>query len=226
MQYLNYADSLEHLAWPVYDGVFLPRDPSMLTGYHDWQWIIAGTTLCLIYWGATAGAHCPLCTVTLLNAKQSAKEATWQQDPSQCTRRAKPQAMQSSPAPRTLAIRSIVNVPPRAASSHLAEEVPAMSLDNCKEEDEDESFHQFHCHRVQQSSMHKEITTPPHQVMCASPTKSNWIDLMWQTMRWLQNCETSLDDEEISWWLLVSPLTNGSDATTKDLTRQMMAAWK
>ena len=49
---------------------------------------------------------------------------------------------------------------------------------------------------------------------------------MWQTMRWLQNCETSLDDEEISWWPLVSPLTDGSDATTKDLARQLMAAWE
>ena len=109
--------------------------------------------------------------------------------------------------------------------------VPTTSLDDCKEEDEedeeDESFHQFHCCRMQQSSM--QITTPQCQVMRASPSKSNWIDLMWQTMRWLQNCETSLDedeDEEISWWLLVSPLTNGSDATTKDLTRWLMAAWK
>ena len=113
---------------------------------------------------------------------------------------------------------------PRATSSHSAEGAPAMSFDNCEEEDEDESFHQFHSHRKQQSSM--QITIPLHQVMSTTPSKSNQIDPMWQTMRWLQNCETSLDDEEISWWLLVSPLTNGSDATTKDLTRQLMAAWK
>ena len=49
---------------------------------------------------------------------------------------------------------------------------------------------------------------------------------MWQTTRWLQNWETSLDNEEICWWALVSPLINGSDATTKDLTRWLMAAWK
>ena len=49
---------------------------------------------------------------------------------------------------------------------------------------------------------------------------------MWQTTRWLQNCEINLDDEEISWWPLVSPLTDGSDATTKDLPRRLMAAWK
>ena len=133
--------------------------------------------------------------------------------------------MQSSPASRTPAMRSIVNMPPRATSAHSAEGAPATSLDDYVEDHkEDKSFHQFHCRRVQQSSM--QISTPPHQVMCTSPTKSNPIDPMWQTMRWLQNCETSLDDDEVSWWPLVSPLTNGSDATTKDLTRQLMAAWK
>ena len=49
---------------------------------------------------------------------------------------------------------------------------------------------------------------------------------MWQTTKWLLNCETSLEEEEISWWLLVSPLTNGSNAATKDLTKRLMAAWK
>ena len=59
---LNNMDGLEHLAWAVYDGVFFPRDPPTLTGYHDWQWIIVGPTLHLIYQGATAGANCPLCS--------------------------------------------------------------------------------------------------------------------------------------------------------------------
>ena len=49
---------------------------------------------------------------------------------------------------------------------------------------------------------------------------------MWQTMKWLQNCETNLKEEEISWWPLVSPLTDGSDAATMDLAKRLMAAWK
>ena len=57
--HLNDVDGLEHLAWVVYDGVFLPGKPPALTGHHDWQWIIAGTTPRLICWGATAGVHCP-----------------------------------------------------------------------------------------------------------------------------------------------------------------------
>ena len=105
-----------------------------------------------------------------------------------------------------------MNVPQIATSSLSAEGVVATSLDHCREEDEeDRSFHQFHCHRVQQSSIHKETATPPHQVICSSPTKNNPIDPMWQTMRWLQDCEVGLDDEELSWWPLVSPLTDGSD---------------
>ena len=60
-----------------------------------------------------------------------------------------------------------------------------------------------------------------------TPTPSDaHIDLMWQTTKWLLNCETSLEEEKISWWLLVSPLTDDSDAATKDLTKRLMAAWK
>ena len=62
--------------------------------------------------------------------------------------------------------------------------------------------------------------------MHTSPSKSCCIDPMWQTTKWLLNCETSLEEEEISWWLLVSPLTDGSDAATKDLAKRLMAAWK
>ena len=35
-----------------------------------------------------------------------------------------------------------------------------------------------------------------------------------------------VDDGEISWWLLVSLLTDGSNTAAKDLTRQLMAAWE
>ena len=71
--------------------------------------------------------------------------------------------------------------------------------------------------------MGKEVTLPPHQV---TPSKSCHIDPMWRAMKWLLNCETSLEEEEISWWPLVSPITNGSNAATKDLAKRLMAAWK
>ena len=37
---LNDVHGLECLAWAVYDRVFLPGNPPVLTGHHDWQWII------------------------------------------------------------------------------------------------------------------------------------------------------------------------------------------
>ena len=199
----------------------------MLTGHHDWQQIIVGTMLQLIYWGATAGVHCPPCTVTSHNAEQATKEAASQQGTLWCTRRFMPQTTQSSPVPRTPAVISVVNVPLRTALSLSTEGMLASSLDDCKEDDgEEEAFHQFHQWRVQQSHMQEEATTPLCQVMCASPSKSCHIDPMWQTTKWLLNCEINLKEEEISWWPLVSPLTKGSDATTKDLTKRLMAAWK
>ena len=135
--------------------------------------------------------------------------------------------MQLSPMLRTTTIKSVVNVPPRAASSLSMEGTPATSLDDCKEDDrEEEASHQFHRWRVQQSGAWKEATPPPCQVMCTSPSTSCLIDRMWQTTKWLLNCETSLEKEEISWWLLVSPLTNSSNAATKDLAKKLMAALK
>ena len=211
---LNDVDGLEHLG-AVYDGVFLPGNPPALTGHHDWQQIIVGTTLRLIYQGATVGVHCPPCTATSHNAEQ----ATKQQGTLWCTRRFKPWTVWSSFALRTPTIKSVVSVPPRATSS--------LSTDDCEEDDgEEEAFHQFHWQRVQQSILWKEATPPLCQVVCTSPSKSCHINPMWQTTKWLLNCETSLEEEEISWWPLVSPLTDGSDATTRDLTKRLMAAWK
>ena len=46
---LSDVNGLEHFAWAVYNGVYVPGDPLALTGYHDWECIIAGTTLHLIF---------------------------------------------------------------------------------------------------------------------------------------------------------------------------------
>ena len=53
---LTDVDDLEHLAWAVYNGVFIPGDPPILTGHHDWSCIITGMTLHLIFCGKTGGA--------------------------------------------------------------------------------------------------------------------------------------------------------------------------
>ena len=50
---LSDVDGLEHLTWAVYNGVYMPSDLPDLTGHHDWEHIIVGTTLHLIYHGRT-----------------------------------------------------------------------------------------------------------------------------------------------------------------------------
>ena len=116
--------------------------------------------------------------------------------------------MLATEAPKTPAIRCVVNILPQAASAHSTDGVPTASLDH-EEEEEEEAFHKFHQCRMMQ----------------CSPT-SQHMDPMWQTTKWLQVCEEGLDDEEISWWLLVSPLTDGSNMAMKDLARQLVAAWR
>ena len=110
---------------------------------------------------------------------------------------------------KTPTIKSVVNVLPQSASSHSTGGVPTALLDHNEEEEEDESFHEFHHCRM----------------MWCSPI-SRCVDPMGQTTKWLQTCEEGLDNEEISWWPLVRPLTNGSHAAVKDLTRQLGAAWR
>ena len=51
---LTDMDNLECLAWAVYDGIFIPGDPPILTGCHDWLHIITGMTLHLIFHGSIA----------------------------------------------------------------------------------------------------------------------------------------------------------------------------
>ena len=72
---LNNVDGLECLTLAISDGVSLPGDMPTLTGYHNWQWIITGTMLHLIYQSTTADEHCCPCTVMSLNAEQAMKDA-------------------------------------------------------------------------------------------------------------------------------------------------------
>ena len=45
------ADGLECLAWAVYDRVFVPGNKPALSGYYDWDHVVAGTLICLISGG-------------------------------------------------------------------------------------------------------------------------------------------------------------------------------
>ena len=148
---LTDVDDLEQLAWAVYDGVFVLGDPPILTGHHDWSCIITGMTLHLIFHNKTRGKHCPPCTVASFNAKQATR-LTKEQGLQLLDKRRRPQAALATEVPKTLAIRSVVNVPPQAAPSCSMEGVPTTSLDHNEEEEEEESFHQFHHRRMMRCS--------------------------------------------------------------------------
>ena len=141
---LSDVNSLECLAWAVYNGVFVPGDPPALTGHHDWSCIIAGTTLCLIFHGKTPSKHCEPCTVTSFNAKQATR-LTQQQGLPQ-PKRTKPHATSATEAQRASTVQSVVNVSPQVASSHSMRGAQAMSLDLDADADEAEVFHESKRH--------------------------------------------------------------------------------
>ena len=204
---LSNMNGLECLAWAMYDGVFVPGDPPALTGHHDWSHIITGTTLHLILHGKIPSEHCEPCTVASFNAKQATRLTQQQGLP--WPKRIRPHAASATEAWRAPMVQSVVNVLPQAASSHSTRGVQARSLNFNADIDEEEAFHKSN----------------RYIMMWCSPVKRH-LDLTWQTTKWLQACEESLDDEEISWWLLLLPLTDGSDVATRELPKQFLTAWR
>ena len=112
---LSDMDCLQHLAWAVYNKVYMPGDLLDLTGHHDWECIIVGTTLHLIFHGRTNDEYCKPSTIASLNAEQAMK-LVWQQgllQPRKRRHQAAPVAAVWNPT-----IQLVVNVPPQAVSSH------------------------------------------------------------------------------------------------------------
>ena len=48
----------------------------------------------------------------------------------------------------------------------------------------------------------------------------------WQTIRWLQQCESEIMDNKVVWWALVDPLTDGSDAASQVPAKRLVAVWR
>ena len=105
--------------------------------------------------------------------------------------------------PRTPTVRFTVSILPWVASFHSMGRVLATSLDFDMEEEEEVAFHELNRCRM---------------MMLCSPVKKH-LDPMWQMVKWLQACEEGLGKEEISWWLLLLPLTDGGNMATKELTK-------
>ena len=72
------ADGLECLAWAVYNGVFVPGNKPALSGYYNWDCVVAGTLIHLIFWEQTDKEHCGPMTVASFNVKQAMELAQQQ----------------------------------------------------------------------------------------------------------------------------------------------------
>ena len=64
-----YLWGLKHLAWAMYDEVFVPGNKLALSFYNDWDHVVAGTLVHLIFWGQTDKEHCEPTTVASFNVK-------------------------------------------------------------------------------------------------------------------------------------------------------------
>ena len=169
-----------------------------LTGYHNWERIIAGTTLHLIFHGRTNGEHCKPLTIASFNAEQAMK-LTQQQGLLQPGKR-RSWAVPAAAAWRTPTIQLVVNVPPQAGSMGG---VQAMSLDYKEDSDGESPFHET-----------------SRCIMMRSFLVRTRLDPMWQMTKWLEACRESLGEEDIAWWLLVVPLTDGGTMNAKELACQ------
>ena len=62
---------------------------------------------------------------------------------------------------------------------------------------------------------------------CTIPLSAgNKVDPLWQTTRWLRNCEEQCEEDEPIWWPLICPLTDGSDVAMLALAQHLMVAWR
>ena len=66
---LQDADGLKHLAWAVHDGVFMPSNKLAVSGHYDWDCMVAGTLICLIFQGQTDKDDCGPMTIASFNVK-------------------------------------------------------------------------------------------------------------------------------------------------------------
>ena len=72
--------------------------------------------------------------------------------------------------------------------------------------------------------------SPVHEasrcIMMRSSPVGTRLDPLWQMTTWLEACGDSLGEEDITWWLLVIPLTDSGTAATKELAKCLVSAWR
>ena len=140
----------------------------------------------------------------------------------------RPQVLQApaSPASKTPTLWSVVNMPSGTTSAQADGGAMTASLDLGEEEGK-ELFHEFNQHTMQQCGLGKPSKPPQSVQPCPQKGAEQYslrgLSPEWQTIRWLQQCKSEIMDDEVVWWALVNPLTDGSDATSQALARRLVA---
>ena len=118
----------------------------------------------------------------------------------------------------------MVTVPQRVRSSSSTEGAAAASWDHDDENMGEEAFHRFHVHRVQLEAPKEKSDAPPCRVVWGPQADGGEVDLLWETTKWFQHCEEQYTDEDLAWWPLLHPLTDGRDEAALALAQCLMAA--
>ena len=198
------ASSLECLAWAMYDGVFVPSNKPALSGHYDWDCVVAGTLICLIFWEQTDKEHCGPAIIASFNVKLE-MELVQQQGLPQY-RESSTHTASAVPAWKSPTVQLKVTVPSLAMSSHSMGGAQAMALDYTADSNGESPFPE----------------TSQHCVMRGSPKKV-WPDSMWEVTKWLEACIETLREEDVPWWPLVAPLMDVGAPGARDLTKHFLA---
>ena len=136
-------------------------------------------------------------------------------------------AMQASRKARIPILQSAVKVTSRVTSSYASTRGVAASLDHHSEEEGDHSFHQYHMNCLKYGSPKQEVAMPPHHVVSSSPAQKDCqVDPLWRTRRWLEECKEKFIEEELAWWPLICPLTDGINVATYCIVQRLLAVWQ
>ena len=111
-------------------------------------------------------------------------------------------------------------------SSSSTEGVATASLDHDDEDMGEVAFHRFHAHRVQREAPKEKSDVPRCRVVQGPHADGGEVDPLWKTTKWLQHCKEQYTDEDLAWWLLFCPLTDGRDEAMLALAQCLMVMWR
>ena len=183
--------------------------------YQDWDCIVSGTLVPLIYQEEMVWDHCGPTTIAGANAQRATELMKEQGLLHYKERRVHIASLEACVtslevlARRAPAVKSKVTMLPRARSFHSGEGLPVTALD-------------------QLSGPEEEVLSPGagRCKVLQSPSKRYQADPMWEPTRWLKGHVKCLTHRDVPWWELVMPMMNGGTQGTKELAQQLLTTWQ